>query len=406
MLQFLKLKSSYLRFAIIGTLICIGYYILESVNERNQMADFRVYYDACNAFLQNDKLYGEAFGVGSGFYKYSPFATIPFIPLAVLPYQIASIIFYCLITLCIIGWSLKLIQLLQAKQLIDLTKNNLTGWILFTTTVFMADHIERELHLGNVNLFLLILAAIVFQTKSDRPILAGVVYGVILLFKPHFLILFPYFFWKKEWKLIGGTGAMILAGLLIPAAFKGWDQNQTLHMNWLTAIQDHNVELFESPNTLYGIVNKFIFNGGGGSWLVLVGLALVGCLFLLFMLRNKKLQVKNAGFIEFFVLIALIPNLAHTDTEHFMWTWPLIAYTIASLFTSNLSWKFGLIVAMVCAFVPYCLNSPDIVGKEIRFLFDEGGLLGLANLIIIAVAVWIFIEKSRSEKIQVSTQQR
>ncbi|MFM9985092.1 MAG: glycosyltransferase family 87 protein [Flavobacteriales bacterium] len=385
-----------LRFSIIGVLICAGYYILETVNGRNQMADFRVYYDACNAFLGDTQLYGLAFGVGSGFYKYSPFATIPFIPLAVLSYKTASILFYVIITLCIIGWSLWLINYFNKNLSSGNSKNHLNGWILAAISIFMADHIERELHLGNVNLFLLIGAAAVYHLKSQKPWTAGAIYGLMLLFKPHFLILLPYFVWKKEWKVIGGTVGMFGLGLIVPALSKGWSPNIALHQDWLAAIRDHNVVLYESPSTIYGIVNRFILGGNGGSWLVLAGLVVVGALFLLLIIRNRNSEKFTSSFLEFFILVALIPNLAHTDTEHFMWTWPLVGYVVWHLFKSEIPGKWIYILAMVAAFIPYCLNSPDIVGRDIRYLFDEGGLLGVANLIIIAVAILIF-KKSSSE---------
>ena len=98
------------RFAIVVGIICLGYLVLEWYNGRAQMADFRVYYDAANALIHGDTLYGKAFGVSSGFYKYSPFACIPFIPLALLPYGIASVVYYLLTTAAII-WFLSLIHI-------------------------------------------------------------------------------------------------------------------------------------------------------------------------------------------------------------------------------------------------------------------------------------------------------
>jgi hypothetical protein len=44
------------------------------------------------------------------------------------------------------------------------------------------------------------------------------------------------------------------------------------------------------------------------------------------------------------------------------------------------------IALLAIAFVPFALNSPDIVGKDLRLLFDEGGL-GIANLLILASAL-------------------
>ena len=92
-LNWIKDERSPQLFAGISFIICLAYYALETFNGRAQMADFRVYYDAANAFLNDTQLYGKAFGVSSGFYKYSPFACLPFVPLAVLPYNIASFIF-------------------------------------------------------------------------------------------------------------------------------------------------------------------------------------------------------------------------------------------------------------------------------------------------------------------------
>jgi hypothetical protein len=44
------------------------------------------------------------------------------------------------------------------------------------------------------------------------------------------------------------------------------------------------------------------------------------------------------------------------------------------------------IVLLTLAFIPFALNSPDIVGSKIRLLFDEGGL-GVANVLILVCAL-------------------
>lgn len=45
---------------------------------------------------------------------------------------------------------------------------------------------------------------------------------------------------------------------------------------------------------------------------------------------------------------------------------------------------------MALAFIPFTLNSPDIVGRKAMLLFDAGGLLGVANLLILLVATKLF----------------
>jgi hypothetical protein len=396
-LDWIKNGRSPQLFAEISFIICLSYYALETINGRAQMADFRVYYDAANAFLNDTQLYGKAFGVSSGFYKYSPFACLPFVPLAIMPYKVASIIFYLLITGSIIWFSLYLYKSIAEE------KYEKAGWILGLTALYMADHLERELHLGNINLFLLIAAFWIYSfLKNEKQIHAGLLYGLLLLFKPHFLILLPYLIWKKQWKAVLTTISFVAVGLLFPMVIKGWDGNIGLIKEWFIAMRDHSIKLEESPNTIYGIFNHFILRQPGHPLSIVILLGLTSAVFLFFLIKNqRKYGNTDVRFLEFFILVALIPNLVHTDTEHFMWTWPLIAYTIAELFKKkntlfNAEW-LAVIVLFTISFIPYCLNSPDIVGKKIRFLFDEGGLLGIANLFIIAASVLVIPNKSQTQ---------
>lgn len=365
------------------------------------MADFRVYYDAANAFLDDTQLYGKAFGVSSGFYKYSPFACLPFIPLAILPYSLASILYYLIVTVCIIWFSLYLTKfLLHEDNKSSDTSSSQIAWILTLTSLFMADHLERELHLGNVNLFLLLGAFQCFLLlHKGKYVLAGIIYGLLLLFKPHFIILLPYFIWKKQWKLILTSFVSIGCGLISPSVFKGFSKNQQLLSQWFGAMVDHNTKLEESPNTLYGIVNHFVLQHTGGQMLVVLLLGLVAIIYILFLIHNRRI-LKNADvrYIEYFLLIALIPNLTHTDTEHFMWTWTLIAFIMVKIIKQEIKHGWIYIALMILAFIPYTMNSPDLVGHKLRFLFDEGGLLGLANLTIIGSAVSIYIGAARLSK--------
>jgi hypothetical protein len=381
----LSLTKPEFRFAAIAFVIGIGYLMLEFANNRAQMADFRVYYDAASAFVYDGQVYGQAFGVSSGFYKYSPVACLPFVPFVFLPYFAASLIYYVLVLLSILWF------MITITRESEISSGKSRRWVLLIVSLFMADHLERELHLGNVNLFLLITIYFVYKKiTAGHKLHAGILYGVVLLFKPHFLILLPYWFWRREWKLMASAALTILIGIILPTLFKGWTANLDLLSAWMAAIRDHNVQLYESPNTVYGLAHTVLPDNFNHALLVPLLLALTGVLFLLFMLRNKKESDPMRTFTELFVLVALIPNLAHTDTEHFMWSWPLIAYSVLSLIQMDASRRWMPGTLLFLAFIPYCLNSPDIVGKSVRFLFDEGGMLGLANLVIIGVSIYLY----------------
>lgn len=379
------------RFIFIAVIVGIGYFVLQKINHRDGMSDFRVYYDAANAVVNNTSLYGVAFGLSSGFYKYSPFAAFPFIPLSVLPYTISSAIYYSILFLAIIFFTLLLVFYLERKNQFDGTKR---GWSFLLIILFLAHHLERELLLGNVNVFLLIASFVAFVfIQNERSISGGLMFAFILLVKLHFIILLPYFLLKQQWKVILSTLFFLCVGLFIPLLWKGIDGNVLWLTQWIETMQGHNSVLLDNANTVYGIYNNWIalpFGLVTQNFELLILLSIVAVLVFLFILNNKKTISTPLVYIEYFLLVALIPNLTHTDSEHFLWTWPLIAYSIIVLQSVNINNKAFYIVLLVLAFVPFCLNSRDLIGIETGLFFDKWGLLGLANLIIIAVTIVLF----------------
>jgi hypothetical protein len=377
-----------IRFAIAVSILCLGYLALEYYNGRAQMADFRVYYDAANALLKGDTVYGQAFGVSSGFYKYSPFACIPFIPLALLPYSTASVLYFVLITATIIFFSFRVSNYLSHRW--NISAHTLIAPIV--TGIFLIDHLERELHLGNVNLFLLVLLfESYFALRSHMNYKAGILYGLVLLFKPHFVLIFPYLLWKRKIKAIASTIISVGIGILLPTILVGWKTNEYLLAQWFTAMGDHNIALQYSPNTLYGLLNSLLPDAIAGKWMIAAVLSIVALAFVAFMIRNDaKDNTRWSGeirYTEYFLLIALVPNLVHTDTEHFLWTWPMLALSIHHvIYRKDSSRKIRLILLSL-AFIPFALNSPDLVGTRLQALFDEGGI-GIANLLILAASIW------------------
>ncbi|MFN5621734.1 MAG: glycosyltransferase family 87 protein [Flavobacteriales bacterium] len=388
-----------LRFNLVVALLCLGYLALEWNNGRAQMADFRVYYDAANALIHGDTLYGKAFGVSSGFYKYSPFACLPFVPLALQPYAVASVLYYVLLTAALIYFLWRVSEFVTGeggKQALVLA--GLSG-------VFLIDHLERELHLGNVNLFLLMLLFEVYRLlRQQKHISAGVLYGLVLLFKPHFLLLLPYFIWKRNLQAVAATVACVLAGLLLPALALGWEANMQLLRFWGFTIGDHNVALQHSPNTLYGLINRGLMGGIAGPWLILGVLSGVAIIIAAWLFLNDRREgvrwSKEVRYAEFFLLVGIVPNLVHTDTEHFMWVWPMLALALQAALTSGIRHRNLIILLLMIAFIPFAINSPDLVGEKLQLLFDEG-LLGVANVLILVAGLWAARELKPVEKLKV-----
>jgi Glycosyltransferase family 87 len=394
------IRTTKLFYTFILPAMCLSasFFVLEHINKRNEFADFRVYYDAATALRTDAQVYHKAFGVSSGFYKYAPLIAALFVPFSYLPYPLAAGIYFFLVASAIITFFLYVAFLLKGL-LPDLNPSKNLLITLWLAILFGADHLERELHLGNVNMWLLLGCMVqIYWLSKNRERLAGVLLGLIILFKPHFVVLIPYFVVKRQWSMLFSSAAMLLLGMLVLIPWLGLDKNWVLHLEWFKTMSAHNTRLELSPNTLYGLINNGLFYGQSSSKLIIIVLLIIGGLYLLLLqILSRNSQLRELDFVEMALLLALIPSLTHTDTEHFMLSFPCVVYCIYMFWHHQvLKLKYLLMGLLLIAFVPFTINSPDIVGKSWRFFFDEGGGIGIANVLIIATTVIIKIQQPLS----------
>jgi hypothetical protein len=362
-------------------LLPVLYLVLLFINHRFQLSDFNVYYGAADALIRGEQVYGQAFGLYSGFYKYSPEILVPFLPFALLKYEVAAVLFY------LINTGVILLLLNEFKQAFFKSKNwEMEVWFfLIVAFVFFGDQLERELFLGNVNALLLLLTLwSVRSIENKQHAKAGLIYAFVLCFKIHFLILLPYFILKKEWKvllytIVGIAGMALVLFICIPNKFV------ILHTQWLEAVQAHNIQLDQSPNTIYCFLQK-IFSSINLSVVsiavVLIGLSSVGAAYLLFIWKNIGNGFQSS---EALILVALTPVLTHTDTEHFLWAMPFFLMVLIVISTWNRKWKTIGVITLVIASIPFLFNSPDLVGKSFSKQLDEGGI-GLSLILLLVLS--------------------
>jgi hypothetical protein len=189
---------------------------------------------------------------------------------------------------------------------------------------------------------------------------------------------------KKEWKvllytLLGLMGAALVLFVCVPNRFI------VLHSQWLKAVQAHNVQLDQSSNTIYFFIQKILSSlhmAVVPTAAVLIGLAISGLTFLKFIWKNIE---KGFQSNEALILLALIPVLTHTDTEHFLWAMPFFLMILMTISTWNKKGKIIGYAALVLASIPFLFNSPDIVGKGLSKQLDEGGI-GLSLMLLLVLS--------------------
>jgi hypothetical protein len=247
------------KFIGFAAILLILIFIVENINGRFWLNDFKVYCGGALAFLHGEPVYGVLFALGSGYFKYSPFTSILFIPLSLLPYTVACVIHYFVLSGAIIGTFLVLWHIINSYLFSRRIKN--ANVLLSLAFVCILVHIVRELHLGNINVVLLfaLSLSLLFILKS-RMVWAGILLAVVIITKPFLILLFIPLILRKHIKLLFATGASLLLFVLVPAIFTGISGDIALHKDWIHTMLEHNAD-FPSNHTIENIIRLYISPG-------------------------------------------------------------------------------------------------------------------------------------------------
>lgn len=371
-------------FSVIFLAFFLTMLIVEFINGRLWLNDLRVFYQAANAWLNETEVYNIPFGEDTGIFKYSPFTLLLFVPIALLPYSLAIFIYFLFLVISL--WLL----LLALNQYVQDTLMNQKGnsILLFPVFIAIVVHAVRELHLGNTNIILLLLCfSSYYLSQKNRPTLSGILLAVVFFTKPYFgLLLLPLWYFGYR-KTIIATIISCTIALIIPVVLSGFDRGTNLYLDWLKSMQDHSV-LLQSFQTIPSFISRFSeIEFSGGQSILLFSLSS----FLLFgwyyLLKMKDLYSPNKNlpfYVFFFGIIAMAPNFLITDTQHFLFSLPLITLLAHHVFIRRRGIEVILLVLILSG---YGMNINDLWGTETSIFIDEMGILGLSNL---GILVWCF----------------
>ena len=139
-------------------------------------------------------------------YNYPPFTTLLFLPLSLLPYP-AAVLVWRVLNLALIVLAIWLIIKTLALPL------SATTALVIGLIVFSYDPLIYTLGIGQINLLILVLIiGAAYAWVRQRQVLAGVLLAVAASIKIAPAILFIYFLWKGGLKLVA-------AGIAAMAAF-------------------------------------------------------------------------------------------------------------------------------------------------------------------------------------------
>ena len=382
-------------FIIISLLLWVTIFIVDEINTKFHHSDFSVYYQAAQAFLNADQIYGIAFPPSTvGFYKYSPAILIFFIPFLLLPYKIASFIYIFFLTVSFIIFTNNLYNLYRTRFFDHIFK--FKNLLLITILCFILVHLVRELIIGNVNTFILLLCLqTIVSMLAGKDKSAGIFFGLMVICKPYLLFVGLPLIIHRKWKVILSTIVSIMVFLILPALFLGFSGNIDLHIEWVKSMFEHNDYLI-SHDTLDYLIRHYIYQGFQIQPLIYV-LFLILFYFGYYWLFKNKFKNCQVGseldtqslIIEIFLLFALIPNIFITDSQQFIFALPLITFVVMYVFsTRNL--VIGIVFLLIM--LPNSFNMVDLIGKNLSDILIESGALGISNLLLIGLVIYIFIK--------------
>lgn len=356
---------------------CLLFTLVELKNGRLWTNDLRVYYEATNDFFAGNNPYQHAYGLSTGFFKYPPATLYLFGPQAWLSFGTAQLIHLILLSGSLIV-SMSLIRNWVNQFQLFGNKRLSVGfsYLLFAT---VAIHLTRELHMGNVNLLLLLLFCLGIQAFLTKKMLAfALFWSIMLMLKPILILVVIPLMIYNQWKVVFMMAGIGLLLALLPIIQVGWAGNVQLWQDWFSAIAAHG-EYLTSFNSIGSLVHQF--TGFSSDWLFSV-LFLIFLVTLMVRERLKGITSVSNTVVWACVLSAAVPNFFVTDTEHFLLSMPLIYLLIMQLVQQK-KWVWWSV--FVLGMLLFSFNSSDLLGSDLTDIVFNYGFLGMGNLVFISL---------------------
>lgn len=386
--------------------LCIGYLLIQLfVNGRFGMLDFEVYYKAGERLLNGENLYRraslEAGGDGFFRYKYAPTAAFYFIPFSILPFKIAGILYWVVLSFILahICWlSYQHFTNIQANQFKQ------QPWLMLLAAIILGVHIEAEFNLGQVNMLLLWLYVLTARLwlNNKASYWVALPWAISIFLKPYALIFLPFFLWYRNYKLIVFWLAWLLLLTLVILPFYGniefwWIQQ----LEWLREISieftiNQDLKYARNNPTIFAVLVRYTplflleWRGTSLKLLQLIVLAIMGILGIGWLSKRRRSTITER-WIEWALLLPILPLIALSSTNLFILLYPLVLGLLLCWHRLHLAYKIIAIIGMILQ----GLNIRDLWGAWAPY-WDQLGIVGLGGLVL--VLVWFLVYQKPLQK--------
>jgi hypothetical protein len=358
---------------LIPLLLIIVSGILYESKIHRQMVDFGVYRTAAVRARAAEPLYRSEDAHYQ--FKYLPAFAIAMMPFAILQNDAAKAIWFAI--------SVGLLAYYVSMSVDGLPLRQRSRWTLMVwTVILMAKFYGHELTLGQTNvLFGFILVAALLAVQARHPILSGALIGAAVFVKPYALVLLPWIGFTYGAVAACACFAILVAGLILPAALYGWAGNMDVLVAWFHTVTESTApNLLSNDNiSLAAMWAKWVGPGMVASRLAaLSGVMALGLAAAVWFRRRR---VDKPDYLEIALLMLLIPLLSPQGWDYvLLLSTPAVICVLDRWPKMNRRWHVftGVSLALMC------FTIFDLVG---RVLYSRLMAMSIVSIAALGLAV-------------------
>jgi hypothetical protein len=362
---------------LVWPLILVLFFItIYVIRVHEEMVDFEVYRTAADRALDAEPLYRADDGHYQ--YKYFPAFALVMAPFAMVPDQVARAVWFaltCGLLVLFVRWSILAIP----------GRRKTTKAMIWAAILLMGKFYASELNLGQTNVLLAVmLMGAYLAAEQGRHGLSGVLVGLAVFVKPYALIFVPWLWFAAGWTGLAVACATALAGLALPALVYGWAGNIDQVRGWYSTVtQTTAPNLLNHDNASFASTwSKWLGVGPRAMRWAFVSSAVAMAIAALALIWRR--QVERPGFLEFSVLLFLIPLISPQG-----WVYVLLLGTPATLLLVDrwgsvaLGWR--VLAAAGIGFMSFTIF--DLLGRKLYMYVMSLNIIGIAAFVVFLAVI-------------------
>ena len=370
-----------IRNVVLFALVVAGLYGVLRL-KRDELVDFAVPYTAAVRFQAQEPLYRPDDNHYQ--YKYFPAFAVAMIPFTSMRKEVAEVVWFVLTA----AMALALLRL-SVAALPDRRLSTTT--LIWLTFLLNGKFFVKEQGFGQFNLpvALLVLGAAI-AARHQRPATAGMLVAASVFVKPYALILVPWLTLRLGWRSLAPFAAVVAGGLLLPAAWYGWDGNVTLLREWYrTVTETTGPNLMGAENMSFASMwAKWIEPGRPATLLAYASAAVAMAVGLVLILRWRR--VPSPDYLDVAYFMVLVPLVSPQGWDYVLLI-ALPAYTCLVDRWRELSPNWRLV-----ALTGFFLTSFTIFDLLGRWVYLGLMQLGAVSVGAVLIAACLFQLRSRA----------